>query len=447
MRLRRHRQAPAVSIVVATHNRASLLALTLDSLLAQDHANLEVLVLDDGSTDRTRELLAAYQRRLPPERFRFESHANMGQARTLNRGYELARGELVGYLADDDLVAPGLVSTLARALARDPDAAAAYPAYRLIDAEGTTVDTWLPLSYTPATALSRHDTIIGPGGLARRAALEASGGWDPRYRWIGDLIMWMGVARSGPVLRVAKPLASWRKHGEGLTSTVGVERAAEHLRVFEHGMALDPATARDAELRAEALRNACMVAAWFAPIREFAPGEPITMVDQDRPLISAWASGQKPDTPRFDVGQAERVAGALRRLGELTVRLADARSTDASAPPGGYGRAVERLRAVGALAGEDGVSSRLDEQALATALIEAAVDCAADVPVERRRYLLPERRQSALAAAELRALEGLTLSGPERGRSMLRDVQSEVARRERDLAGARQIVGCARNAS
>jgi hypothetical protein len=178
-----------------------------------------------------------------------------------------------------------------------------------------------------------------------------------------------------------------------------------------------------------------MVAAWFAPIREFAPGEPITMVDQDRPLISAWASGQKPDTPRFNLGQAERVAGALRRLGELTVRLADARSTDSSAPPGGgYGRAVERLRAVGALAGEDGVSSRLAEQALATALIEAAVDCAADVPVERRRYLLPERRQSTLAAAELRALEGLTLSGPERGPSMLRDVQSEIARREQDLA-------------
>ena len=199
--------------------------------------------MNDGSTDETDEMLADYARRFPPERFRFESHANMGQARTLNRGYEIARGELLGYLSDDDIIAPGLVSALVRALAERPDASAAYPAYRLIDGQGSVVDTWLPFPYTPTTALTRHDTIIGPGGLARRAALRASGGWDPSYRWMGDLIMWMGVARAGPVLRVSEPLASWRKHPEGATSTTGVERAAEHLRVFEHGLKLDPATA------------------------------------------------------------------------------------------------------------------------------------------------------------------------------------------------------------
>jgi glycosyltransferase involved in cell wall biosynthesis len=239
----RRRTAPAVSIVLATHNRASLLPLALDSALGQDYRNLEVLVLDDGSSDETRDVLAGYARRLPPERFRFESHANMGQARTLNRGYELARGEVLGYLSDDDLLAPAHVSKLTRMLAERPDAAAAYPAYRLIDARGTIVDTWLPLAYTPTTALSHHDTIIGPGGLARRSALEASGGWDPRYRWMGDLIMWMGVARQGPVLRMAEPLASWRKHPEGATSETGSQRALEHLRLFEHGLELEPVTA------------------------------------------------------------------------------------------------------------------------------------------------------------------------------------------------------------
>src|SRR5437764_6014170 len=147
---RRRRTAVAVSIVVATHNRASLLPLALDSALGQDHRDLEVLVLDDGSTDETRDVLTGYAHRLPPERFRFESHANMGQARTLNRGYELARGQLLGYLSDDDLLAPTLVSKLADALVKRPEASAAYPAYRLIDAEGTILDTWLPPEYTPA---------------------------------------------------------------------------------------------------------------------------------------------------------------------------------------------------------------------------------------------------------------------------------------------------------
>jgi hypothetical protein len=419
-----------------THNRVSMLPLALDSALAQDHPDLEVLVLDDGSTDETRDVLAGYARRLPPERFRFETHANMGQALTLNRGYQLARGELLGYLSDDDLLAPGLVSTLVRALAQRPDAAAAYPAYRLIDSQGVVVDTWVPLPYTPTTALCRHDTIIGPGGLARRAALEASGGWDSRYRWMGDLIMWMGVARAGPILRVVEPLASWRKHPEGATSTTGGARAAEHLRLFEHGLKLDSRTAADPALRAEALRNACIVAAWFAGQTDFAPGEPITMFDQDRPLISAWASGQDSTTRRFDLAHAERVAGALRSLGEVTLELARARQTDPgqAGPPAGYDRAVERLRAVGALTSADGAASRLDEHRFGSALIAAALDCAADVPAEHRRFLVPDRRESTLVADELRALAGLTLAGPARGRGILDAVRAEIVRRQEELA-------------
>ncbi|HZU41005.1 MAG TPA: glycosyltransferase family A protein [Solirubrobacteraceae bacterium] len=444
--LRRRGPRPAVSIVVATHNRASLLPLALDSALAQDYPDLEVLVMDDGSTDETREVLAGYARRLAPERFRFESHANMGQARTLNRGYELARGELIGYLSDDDMVAPQLVSRLVRALGERPEASAAFPAYRLIDGGGAVLDTWLPLEYTGATALSRHDTIIGPGGLARRAALEASGGWDPQYRWMGDLIMWMGVARSGPVLRVAEPLASWRKHPEGATSATGVERASEHLRLLEHGLALEPSVAVDRVLRAEALRNACAVAAWFAGYTNFAPGEPITMVDQDRTLISAWASGQEPASPRFDAGRAARVTAALRSLGELTLELADARASGSgenagsAEPPGGYERALERLRAVGALGPASGGGpagagrAPLDEAALGPALIAAALDCAADVPAGRRRFLIPDRRQAQLVADELQALVGLTLAAQAHGLGLYDAVQAEVARRRDDLA-------------
>jgi hypothetical protein len=436
MRWRRRRRRPAVSIVLATHNRASLLPLALDSALAQDHPDLEVLVMDDGSTDETRELLNGYARRLPPERFRFETHPNMGQARTLNRGYGLARGELIGYLSDDDLLARDLVSTLVSALSERPDAAGAYPAYRLIDAQGAVVDTWLPLPYTPTTALSRHDTIIGPGGLARRSALEASGGWDPRYRWMGDLIMWMGVARSGPILRVAEPLASWRKHSEGATMATGLERAAEHLRVFEHGLALDTRTAEDSELRAEALRNACAVAAWFAQHTQFAPGEPITMIDQDRPLISAWASGQQPETARFDLELAQQVAAVLRTLGALTLELAEARGPEPREPrhPHGCASAIKRLRDVGALADPDGARAPLDRPGFGKALIAAALDCAADVPPRQRRFLIPDRRQSRLAASELRVLTELTLAGPARGRAMLDAVNSELARRREDLA-------------
>src|SRR5581483_12008223 len=124
---------PAVSIVVATHNRSAWLRAAIDSVLAQDYPELEFLVVDDGSTDETPSVLEEYARRNPPRRFRFMRQENQGQARSLNRGYLLARGA---------------ISRLAGELIADPDAAAAYPGYRVIDGEGRLVDTVRPIEYS-----------------------------------------------------------------------------------------------------------------------------------------------------------------------------------------------------------------------------------------------------------------------------------------------------------
>src|SRR5919201_4561147 len=134
------RRYPGVSIVMATRNRPAWLRTAIDSVLRQDYPDLELLVIDDGSTDETPDLLRDYARRNPPERFRFLRQANMGQARSLNRGYELARGEILGYLSDDDLLAPGAVSRLVTEL-EDPEVVAAYPGYWIIDEGGELVDT------------------------------------------------------------------------------------------------------------------------------------------------------------------------------------------------------------------------------------------------------------------------------------------------------------------
>lgn len=250
--------------------------------------------------------------------------------------------------------------------------------------------------------------------------------------------MWLGVARSGPVVRVDEPLASWRRHPEAATTATGHERAAEHLRLFEHGLTLEPQTAEDPELRAEALRNACIAAAWFSRHTDFAPDEPITMLDQDQPLVSAWASGQDPATARFDAQHAERAAAALRSLGLVALDLAQARETDPvlARSPGTYAGAVERLRAVGLLAHPDGSRSRLDAAAVGPALIEAALDCADEVPAERRRYLMPDRRQSELVRDELRMLVGLRLGVSAHGLGVVDAAQHERNRLEQALARA-----------
>src|SRR5690349_8614766 len=225
---------PSVSIVIATYNRRDWLRLAIDSVLAQDYPDLELLVMDDGSADETPELLAAYAERTPPERFRFERHQNMGQARTLNRGWEVARGDVLGYLSDDDLLAPGAVSRLVAEL-DDPQVVAVYPGYRIIDGEGEVIDSIRPISYSPLEAFRMLDTVVGPGCLARREALESTGGWDAELRFMGDFILWIKLGLVGPIARVPEALASWRRHGEAQSVRIAADHGRELLALVELG--------------------------------------------------------------------------------------------------------------------------------------------------------------------------------------------------------------------
>jgi glycosyltransferase involved in cell wall biosynthesis len=227
-------ETPSVSIVVATRNRRDWLRLAMDSVLEQDYDDLELLVMDDGSTDGTPEVLREYEQRHPPERFRFSRHENMGQGRTLNRGYEIARGELLGYLSDDDLLAPSAVTRLVRELT-DSDVVAVYPGYHVMDEEGLVRDTIRPIEYSPLEAFRLIETAIGPGGLVRRDVLESTGGWDPRLHYMADFILWMKVGLAGRVVRVAEPLASWRRHSASITLRGDAEHGAELLRLVDLG--------------------------------------------------------------------------------------------------------------------------------------------------------------------------------------------------------------------
>ncbi|GEM_PF-3334391 len=414
---------PAVSIVVATHNRSAWLRAAIDSVLAQDYPDLEVLVVDDGSTDETPSVLEEYARRNPPRRFRFMRQENQGQARSLNRGYELARGEILGYLSDDDLLAPGAISRLAGELIADPDAAAAYPGYRVIDGEGRLVDTVRPIEYSSVEAVRLHDTIIGPGALARRAALEASGGWDPSLRWMGDLILWMGVGLAGRVIRVPEPLAFWRMHGGAATAQVDPDHAREHVRVAVRGLELPGLGPQPVAVRAEALRNACIVGSFWAGGADSGLGQRFTSIDLHRPLVSALAAGLRPGA---EAGEQEEVAGLWRSICRSLTAIAELRrrlgtgpggagplARSAAAPQGagsGLERALARLRAVGVLAGPGQPEpGERDARDLRSALVEAAADCGADIDPETTRFLLVDRRSWPITDSEHRELLDLSL--------------------------------------
>ena len=248
---------PPVSIVIPAYNHARFLGQAIESVLAQTYAGVELIVLDDGSTDGTRQLLAHYG-----GRFRWETQANMGQAATVNKGWGMATGELLGYLSADDYLHPSAVTRAVDCLGRHGDAVAAYSDFVQVDGDSRALRT----IRTPE--FSYHDMVLGgvcapgPGTFFRRAAYARAGGWNPALRRIPDFEYWLRLGMQGRFQRIAEVLAYYRVHeGAQSFSAVDEARADEFTIVIDALLAhpLLPSSLRDRRRQAEA--NALLYAA------------------------------------------------------------------------------------------------------------------------------------------------------------------------------------------
>jgi glycosyltransferase involved in cell wall biosynthesis len=249
--------APQVSIVIPAFNHARYLAGAIDSVLAQDYPSVELLVLDDGSTDDTRAVLERYTGRV-----HWESQPNSGQAATLNRGWGLAAGDLLGYLSADDALLPGAVSRAVAALQADPRLALVYPDYELVDARGRPLRRVRAPEYDYREMVLRWVCPPGPGALFRRAAAGAAGPWDPSLRLSPDYDFWLRLGLHGDGRRIPEVLARFRVHESSQSfAAVPEERSAEYARVTARYFATQPVPADLRARRSEALSNAQLFAA------------------------------------------------------------------------------------------------------------------------------------------------------------------------------------------
>jgi len=251
--------APLVSIVVPAYNQGRFIAETIDSLLAQEYAHREIIVLDDGSTDETADVVREYG-----DRVRGVRHANMGENPTVNCGLELARGEVVAIVNADDPLLPGAIEAGVASLVADSTALAAYPDWVEIDPAGTVIRTVLLPDYDLRGMLLGFNVAVGPGVFLRRAALERVGGRNPGLRYTGDLDYWFRVAMLGGLRRIPRVLATHRVHPQAASSSAqGEAMAAEVLRLVEVAVR-SPDLPRDLKpYRSYLLRRAHEVAAHY----------------------------------------------------------------------------------------------------------------------------------------------------------------------------------------
>jgi glycosyltransferase involved in cell wall biosynthesis len=198
---------PIVSIVVPAYNHGNYLRECIESVLAQTYPAIELLVLDDGSTDSTREVLNGYG-----QRFRWESQTNMGQSATLNKGWAMAGGEILGYLSADDVLRPDAVAEAVANLLAKPDVVATYCDFDLIDDSSRTVRTVATPDFDVKDLVLNLICQPGPGAFFRREAFKQAGPWDRSLRQNPDLDFWLRLSLSGSFVRIPKVLAGFRVH-------------------------------------------------------------------------------------------------------------------------------------------------------------------------------------------------------------------------------------------
>ncbi len=230
---------PRVSVVIPAYNALPFLPETLESALAQDFRDVEVIVIDNGSTDGTGDHVG----RVVDPRVRLLRLAeNQGISGGCNAGLREATGELVATLEADDLWHPDKLSLLVGALDADPEAVLAYSYVELIDQDGRRSGNVVgrPVEGDVRAEL-RSDVVVpcGSSPVFRREALVRAGGWDESFRSSPDWELYLRLAPLGGFRVVPRPLVGYRQHRSN-TSVDWSTTARDVERILDRAYADSP---------------------------------------------------------------------------------------------------------------------------------------------------------------------------------------------------------------
>lgn len=216
-------ELPWITIVTPSYNQGGFIGETIRSVSEQDYPHLEHLVIDAGSTDQTKEVLASFAH-LP--HLRWICEPDRGQSDAINKGVRMARGEIVGWLNSDDLYFPAALKAIGLAFAGHPEVGVIYGAGAKIDATGAMLKEIPFRPFDPARIRGAF-YILQPSMFFKRDLFLGTGGLTESRHYAMDWELLLKFPKSTPIYSIPDKIGKLRCYTETKTATGGWERMRE----------------------------------------------------------------------------------------------------------------------------------------------------------------------------------------------------------------------------
>ncbi len=224
-----------VSVIIPTWNRASTIGAAVKSVLAQTHAVLEVLVCDDGSTDNTKEIIAA----IGDERVKFIEGPRAGRpAVPRNRGLATAKGEWIAFLDSDDVWLKEKVAAQLQLAKETRTRAVCSNAWRVVPGREAYVRYFSSAENNTRSLgeLISANFVICSSAMMQKTVLDVTGGFpeSPEFKAIEDYTLWLRVAAVTPFAYHAEPLVEYRDDPGNSVRAENTTEKEQRERIFRN---------------------------------------------------------------------------------------------------------------------------------------------------------------------------------------------------------------------
>jgi glycosyltransferase involved in cell wall biosynthesis len=214
---------PKVSIVLPTYNGAAFIKQSIESCLAQTYQNIELIIVNDGSTDNTLEQIESFNNH---RIILIKQDKNQGHIAALNKGFSVSSGDLLTWTSDDNYYALNAIAVMAEELNKHKDIDFVYSKYQVINPKGEP----LRIGRFEDPDYLDIDNCIGGCFLYRRKVYEAVGDFNPEAFLAEDYEYWLRVRQKFGMKKIDAVLYYYREHDKSLTGVHKEQKVAAQVQ-------------------------------------------------------------------------------------------------------------------------------------------------------------------------------------------------------------------------